>query len=162
MDEIKLDTNRFHSPSSDESVWGDPVEEYFDNIPPWIRPERALLASTLERAKLDLVLSEVERHDAIEWIEDEANEETPFSFRWTCDHLGLEYDTARQRFAQLICTTKGNGHTNEYHVRRNAARRDLYGRTTARGKTRPGEIAVAPLADESSRRGGEGATVWCD
>ncbi|MCB0344756.1 MAG: hypothetical protein KDD66_06550 [Bdellovibrionales bacterium] len=56
-------------------------------------PEHNLLIALLNRALLDYLGSSGDDHiNAGEWLFAEDDAEDTFSYRWVCDHLGLEPD----------------------------------------------------------------------
>lgn len=79
------------------------TKEFRNNRP--LVPERELLVATLDRAVLDYYGTNGEiSTEAYDWIfsdEEPAQENEVFSFRWICDHLGVEPGEVRQRINNL-------------------------------------------------------------
>jgi hypothetical protein len=74
------------------------------------RGEKALLASILELALLDLGHKEL-RSGVLEWLDDEeADSEEPFTFRWICAQLDFNREYILRGMDEFIKGTRVYNH----------------------------------------------------
>lgn len=80
--------------------------EHNEESPPWILPEKTLLAAVLKCAVQDVNITD-ERHNAIKWVFQPASPEDEWTLPWICSFLGYDVRSVQEQVKRVMENGRG-------------------------------------------------------